>query len=179
MSRPTELPLTNRISDGWVRSLLRNHGMWVTRLRCDLVKWFQVVQSPVSVKTIQSEIGGDFSNIYRNLKRFQRAGLVRSELHLKHSDLFSWVGDRPRSFQIVDRGGEGFVEMDPKVAAFVARALEVVEERLRDLGYTDLSSKATFRAQLPSSLAPKLRSVDSAPVSVSPEPMVLAGNRTG
>jgi hypothetical protein len=93
--------------------------------------------------------------------------------------LFSWVGDRPRSFQIVDRGGEGFVEMDPKVAAFVARALEVVEERLRDLGYTDLSSNATFRAQLPSSLAPKLRSVDSAPVSVSPEPMVLAGNRTG
>lgn len=114
-------------------SALRESGLRISAARRLTLEALYTADGPVSAEQIADGLGGrltrsDIGGVYRNLERFERAGLVR-HFHLGHGPgLYVLAAAEEREYLVCDSCGE-FRSLDPG-ALDGARAL--IE---REFGY--------------------------------------------
>jgi Fe2+ or Zn2+ uptake regulation protein len=161
---PDVLPMPDSPLPPHVAKLIRARGLRMTVLRSKIANLISSQPLPLSAKSIRNAIGCDLTSVYRTLYRLQDAGLVNVTPHSKNNALFYWACQDERVFPIMDRATDRVVHMDPKIAAFVTRTLEVIEQKLSENGYCSVRGYASFRARVrPQSFA----AIAQSPLSIA------------
>lgn len=135
--------------DEWIAKILRERGMRSTKAMRSVLHLLHAAQKPMNPRGIfeaLKPLGYDLSTIHRILTRLTRARLVNVMLVHENARFFGLAAHKPTRHQILDRRTGRLVALDTETNAMVTRVLAVMETKLRDNGYSDVSSSVTLRA---------------------------------
>jgi Fur family ferric uptake transcriptional regulator len=127
-------------------------GLRVTRPRLAILSALVKRGEPSSVEQIHSELGGsrcDLVTVYRCMAAFEEIGLVRRAVFSGRAGLYVIVLVGGTGFKVVCRRTRRMAAIDPGVSEELSRALERIEDSLREKGYTGLGHVVEFFGTAP------------------------------
>lgn len=107
---------------------------------------------PESIETIHETLGKsgcDLVTVYRCMAVFEEIGIVRRTYFHNGTALYSLRLDAAPHYHIVSKVTNTVDELDPATALELNAALVAVENKLRELGYTNVSHIAEFFGTAP------------------------------
>jgi Fur family ferric uptake transcriptional regulator len=129
---------------------LKASGLRLTRPRLAILSELIRKGAPASIEDLHFRIGAsrcDLVTVYRCIAAFEAAGLVRRDLFLRGSWLYSLRLDGPERFHVACRATGRVAELDAESAAALSRALHAAEEKLLARGFTAIGHVVEFSAQ--------------------------------
>ncbi len=107
---------------------------------------------PESIETIHEALGKsgcDLVTVYRCMAVFEEIGIVRRTYFHNGTALYSLRLDDAPHYHIVSKANNSVNELDPATALELNAALVAVEDKLRALGFTNVSHIAEFFGTAP------------------------------
>ena len=107
---------------------------------------------PESIETIHEALGKngcDLVTVYRCMAVFEEIGIVRRTYFHNGTALYSLRLDDAPHYHIVSKATNTVDELDPATALELNAALVAVEDKLRALGFTNVSHIAEFFGTAP------------------------------
>jgi len=107
---------------------------------------------PESIETIHEALGKngcDLVTVYRCMAVFEEIGIVRRTYFHNGTALYSLRLDDAPHYHIVSKATNTVDELDPATALELNAALVAVEDKLRTLGFTNVSHIAEFFGTAP------------------------------
>lgn len=135
--------------DEWIARVISERGLRSTRAVRSLLRLLHAAKQPMSPRGIFEALkpfGYDLSTVHRILTRLTQAKLVHVMLVHENARFFALAAHKPTRHQILDRKTGGLVALDAETSAMVTQVLELMETKLRENGYSDISSSAILQA---------------------------------
>ncbi|MCF7688990.1 MAG: transcriptional repressor [Cephaloticoccus sp.] len=141
-------------------ALLRKAGLRITQPRIAILTALISSEQPTSIEQLHGDLADgscDLVTVYRCLAAFEEIGIVRRSFFHNGTSLYEINLSGANRYHIVSKNTREVRTLDPESTAELSATVERIENRLRSLGYTDVShvveffaeSKAHTRAQLP------------------------------
>ena len=143
------IPAKSHALDEWIAHVLSERGLRSTKAVRSLLRLLHAAKSPMSPRGIfeaLKPLGYDLSTVHRILTRLTQAKLVHVMLVNENARFFGLAAHKPTCHQILDRKTGGLVALDAEPSAMVTQVLELMETKLRENGYSDVSSSAILQA---------------------------------
>jgi Fur family ferric uptake transcriptional regulator len=132
---------------------LKSAGLRITQPRIAILAALSRHESPVSIEQVHSEIGEttcDLVTVYRCMSAFEKIGLVARAFFHNGTALFKLAVGQPERYHVVCKSTNRVDELDADTSAELRRAVEQVQEKLRDRGYGDVGHIVEFFGVAPS-----------------------------
>jgi Fur family ferric uptake transcriptional regulator len=139
------------------RERLRLAGLRLTRPRLALLEALAAQRAPLTVEEIRAAVGTgrcDLVTVYRSMAAFEEIRLVRRHPFPDGRLRFSLNLEEAARFPVICSQTRRIEELEGETASALARALRDAEDRLRALGYTELTHVVQFIGRAPSPVPP-------------------------
>lgn len=146
---------------------LKSAGMRITRPRIAILAALAAHAGPMSIEQLHAEVGEancDLVTVYRCMSAFERIGLVSRAFFHNGTALFKLVLGQPERYHIICKESNRVDELDAEASADLRRAIEGVQDTLRQRGYDQVGHIVEFFGVAPSRLADR-----SAPPAIPAE----------
>jgi Fur family ferric uptake transcriptional regulator len=154
-STQTNHPLSGNLGSG-ARGLsamelatarLKAAGLRITQARLAILAVLSGRAQPTSIEHLHESVGAencDLVTVYRCMAAFEEIGLVRRAFFHNGTALYEINLGQPTRYHVVCKDTDRVEELDPETASELRRAIEVVQEKLRAKGYTEVSHIVEF-----------------------------------
>lgn len=147
---------------------LKSAGLRITQPRLAILAALSKREQPTSIEQIHEDVGADncdLVTVYRCMAAFEEIGLVRRAFFHNGTALYEINLGQPTRYHVVCKTTNVVEELDAETSADLRRAIEVVQEKLRALGYGSVGhiveffgvSPATSRIAVPAASLPPER----------------------
>ncbi len=136
---------------------LKSAGLRITQPRVAILEALLKRTAPASIEQIHNDLANsacDLVTVYRCLAAFQEVGLVRLCYFHNGTSLYQIALDGDAApYHIVSKDSNEVAELDAESSAELRAVVKNIEEKLKALGYTDVSHLVEFFAQKPKTLS--------------------------
>lgn len=162
-STQTNHPLSGNGNGGISKSLspidvatakLKAAGLRITQPRLAILAALTNRAKPTSIEHLHETVGAencDLVTVYRCMAAFEEIGLVRRAFFHNGTALYEINLGQPHRYHVVCKATDEVQELDTETSEELRRAIEVVQEKLRAKGYTEVSHIVEFFGTLPTS----------------------------
>jgi len=136
---------------------LKSAGLRITQPRLAILAALANRAKPTSIEHLHETVGAencDIVTVYRCMAAFEEIGLVRRAFFHNGTALYEINLGQPTRYHVVCKTTDEVQELDPETSEELRRSIEVVQEKLRAKGYTDVSHIVEFFGTNPT--APRL-----------------------
>ena len=133
---------------------LKSAGLRITQPRLAILAALSKRGSPTSIEQLHGDVGlerCDLVTVYRCMAAFEEIGLVRRAFFHNGTALYEINLGQPQRYHVVCKASNRVEELDGQTSDDLRRAIEVVQEKLRNRGYADVGHIVEFFAIAPSS----------------------------
>ncbi len=133
---------------------LKSARLRITQPRIAILAALSNRNSPTSIEQIHEDVGSgncDLVTVYRCMSAFEQIGLVRRAFFHNGTALYEINLGQPTRYHVVCKATNTVEELDSTTADELRRAIELVQEKLRARGYTDVSHMVEFFGVAPAS----------------------------
>ena len=131
---------------------LKSAHLRITQPRLTILAAMFRLSQPESIETIHEALGKsgcDLVTVYRCMAVFEEIGIVRRTYFHNGTALYALRLDDAPHYHIVSKATNTVDELDPATALELNAALVAVEDKLRALGFTNVSHIAEFFGTAP------------------------------
>ena len=139
---------------------LRAAGLRITQPRIAILEVLIKRSFPASIEQIHADLAGasasscDLVTVYRCLAAFEELGIVRRCFFHNGTSLFQLNLDDSPSYHVVNKAANDVRPLDADLAHELKQALQQIEEKLAQRGYTGISHMVEFFGRPPRSAEP-------------------------
>lgn len=129
---------------------LKNAGLRITQPRIAIITALLKRDHPSSIEQIHGDLADgscDLVTVYRCLAAFEEIGLVRRSFFLNGTSLYEINLGGASRYHIVSKDTREVQALDDESAAELQAAVQRIEERLRNKGFTNVSHVVEFFAE--------------------------------
>lgn len=133
---------------------LKSAGLRITQPRLAILAALSNRPQPTSIEQLHEDVGVDncdLVTVYRCMAAFEDIGLVRRAFFHNGTALYEINLGQPTRYHVVCKTTNQVEELDQETASELRRAIEVVQEKLRSRGYSDVGHIVEFFGVTPQS----------------------------
>ncbi len=137
---------------GMATTRLRAAGLRITQPRLAILATLARHKQPISIEQIHEEVGCnscDLVTVYRCMAAFERIGVVGRAFFHNGTTLFKINLGQPTRYHVACKTTNLVAEIDEETAGELRRVVEIVQEKLRREGYTDVGHFVEFFGHAP------------------------------
>lgn len=126
---------------------LKSAGLRITQPRVALLGALSKRAQPTSIEQLHEDVGAencDLVTVYRCMAAFEEIGLVRRAFFHNGTALYEINLGQPTRYHVVCKATNRVDELESDVSEDLRRAIEVVQEKLRQRGYGDVGHIVEF-----------------------------------
>ena len=126
---------------------LKSAGLRITQPRLAILGALSKRAQPTSIETLHEDVGPqncDLVTVYRCMSAFEDIGLVRRAFFHNGTALYEINLGQPTRYHVVCKTTNRVEELDAETADELRRAIETVQEKLRNRGYGDVGHIVEF-----------------------------------
>ncbi len=134
---------------------LKSAGLRITQPRLAILAALNKREQPTSIDQLHEDVGADncdLVTVYRCMAAFEHIGLVRRAFFHNGTALYEINLGQPTRYHVVCKATNRVEELDSETSAELRRAIETVQQRLRNLGYEDVSHIVEFFGVAPQNM---------------------------
>lgn len=136
---------------------LKSAGLRITKPRVAILAALSRHTQPTSIEQIHDDVGSencDLVTVYRCMAAFEQIGIVRRAFFHNGTAMYEMNVGRSTRYHVVCKSTNSVEELDAQTAEELRRAVEAIELRLRERGYTDVTHIVEFFGQSPQAVRP-------------------------
>jgi Fur family ferric uptake transcriptional regulator len=133
---------------------LKEAGLRITQPRVAILAALIKTGRPTSIDSLHGELGAhscDIVTVYRCMAAFESIGLVRRAFLINGTSLYEINLGDPNRYHVVCKQTNKVEELDPSSANELRRAVQIVEDTLRNQGYAEVGHIVEFFGKSPAS----------------------------
>lgn len=133
---------------------LKSAGLRITQPRLAILAALSKRAQPTSIEQLHEDVGADncdLVTVYRCMAAFEEIGLVRRAFFHNGTALYEMNLGQPTRYHVVCKQTNRVDELDAALADELRRAIEAVQEKLRNRGYGDVGHIVEFFGVAPHS----------------------------
>ena len=146
---------------------LKEAGLRITQPRVAILAALIKAGRPASIDALHGELGNsacDIVTVYRCMAAFESIGLVRRAFLINGTSLYEINLGDPSRYHVVCKQTNKVEELDSASANELRRAVQIAEDSLRALGYSEIGHIVEFFGKSPAaSRAPADAAVPAVP----------------
>src|SRR3954466_15905436 len=126
---------------------LKSAGLRITQPRLAILAALSKRAQPTSIEQLHEDVGAqncDLVTVYRCMAAFEDIGLVRRAFFHNGTALYEINLGQPTRYHVVCKATDEVQELDTETSEELRRSIEVVQEKLRAKGYTEVSHIVEF-----------------------------------
>lgn len=126
---------------------LKSAGLRITQPRLAILAALSKRAQPSSIEHLHESVGAencDLVTVYRCMAAFEEIGLVRRAFFHNGTTLYEINLGQPTRYHVVCKATDSVEELDAETSDELRRAIEVVQQKLRAKGYSDVSHIVEF-----------------------------------
>lgn len=126
---------------------LKSAGLRITQPRLAILAALSKRAQPTSIEQLHEDVGADncdLVTVYRCMAAFEEIGLVRRAFFHNGTALYEMNLGQPTRYHVVCKQTNRVDELDAALADELRRAIEAVQEKLRNRGYADVGHIVEF-----------------------------------
>jgi len=126
---------------------LKSAGLRITQPRLAILAALSTRAQPSSIEHLHEAVGAencDLVTVYRCMAAFEEIGLVRRAFFHNGTTLYEINLGQPTRYHVVCKATDSVEELDAETSVELRRAIEVVQQKLRAKGYSDVSHIVEF-----------------------------------
>ncbi len=126
---------------------LKSAGLRITQPRLAILAALTNRAKPTSIEHLHETVGAencDLVTVYRCMAAFEEIGLVRRAFFHNGTALYEINLGQPTRYHVVCKTTDEVQELDLETSEELRRSIEVVQEKLRAKGYTEVSHIVEF-----------------------------------
>jgi len=126
---------------------LKAAGLRITQPRLAILAALSNRAKPTSIEHLHETVGAencDLVTVYRCMAAFEEIGLVRRAFFHNGTALYEINLGQPPRYHVVCKSTDEVHELDAETSDELRRSIEVVQEKLRAKGYTEVSHIVEF-----------------------------------
>jgi Fur family transcriptional regulator, ferric uptake regulator len=126
---------------------LKAAGLRITQPRLGLLAALSKRDQPSSIEQLHEDVGAencDLVTVYRCMAAFEEIGLVRRAFFHNGTALYEIAVGQPTRYHVVCKVTNRLGELDGATSEELRRAIEIVQEKLRAEGYSDVGHIVEF-----------------------------------
>lgn len=126
---------------------LKSAGLRITQPRLAILAALSKRAQPTSIEQIHEDVGPsncDLVTVYRCMAAFEQIGLVRRAFFHNGTALYDINLGQPTRYHVVCKQTNKVEELDAATSDELRRAIEVVQEKLRARGFSDVGHIVEF-----------------------------------
>lgn len=134
---------------------LKSAGLRITQPRLAILAALNKREQPTSIEQLHADVGAencDLVTVYRCMAAFEEISLVRRTFFHNGTALYEINLGQPTRYHVVCKATNRVEELDAETSDELRRAIEVVQERLRARGYSDVGHIVEFFGVAPQSM---------------------------
>jgi Fur family transcriptional regulator, ferric uptake regulator len=131
---------------------LKSAGLRITQPRLAILAALSKRAQPTSIEQLHEEVGAencDLVTVYRCMAAFEEIGLVRRAFFHNGTALYEINLGQPTRYHVVCKTTNRVEELDAEISDDLRRAIEAVQEKLRQRGYAEVGHIVEFFAVVP------------------------------
>lgn len=131
---------------------LKSAGLRITQPRLAILAALSKRGQPSSIEQLHEDVGAencDLVTVYRCVAAFEEIGLVRRAFFHNGTALYEINLGQPTRYHVVCKATNRVEELDAEMSEDLRRAIEVVQEKLRAVGYTEVGHIVEFFGTAP------------------------------
>lgn len=133
---------------------LKSAGLRITQPRLAILAALSKRAQPTSIEQLHDDVGADncdLVTVYRCMAAFEEIGLVRRAFFHNGTALYEMNLGQPTRYHVVCKQTNRVDELDAALADELRRAIEAVQDKLRNRGYGDVGHIVEFFGVAPHS----------------------------
>lgn len=126
---------------------LKSAGLRITQPRLAILSAMSKRAQPTSIEQLHDEVGAencDLVTVYRCMAAFEEIGLVRRAFFHNGTALYEMNVGQPPRYHVVCKATNRVEELDATMVEELRRAIDAVEEKLRNRGYIEVGHIVEF-----------------------------------
>jgi Fur family transcriptional regulator, ferric uptake regulator len=131
---------------------LKSAGLRITQPRLAILAALSNHSQPTSIEQLHDDVGSencDLVTVYRCMAAFEQIGVVRRAFFHNGTAMYDMNVGRTARFHVVCKSTNTVEEIDAETADELRRAIESIEQKLRDRGYGEVTHIVEFFGQSP------------------------------
>ena len=132
---------------------LKSAGLRITQPRLAIIAALSKRPHPTSIERLHEDVGADncdLVTVYRCMTAFEEIGLVRRAFFHNGTALYELNLGQPTRYHVVCKDTNRVEELDAETSNELRRAIETVQEKLRERGYGNVGHIVEFFGVAPS-----------------------------
>lgn len=134
---------------------LKSAGLRITQPRLAILAALSRRAQPTSIEQLHADVGPencDLVTVYRCMAAFEEISLVRRAFFHNGTALYEIALGQPTRYHVVCKSSNRVEELDVETSDELRRAIEIVQEKLRARGYSDVGHIVEFFGVAPHSM---------------------------
>lgn len=126
---------------------LKSAGLRITQPRLAILSALSKRSQPTSIEQLHDDVGSDncdLVTVYRCVAAFEEIGVVRRAFFHNGTAMYEMNLGRPARYHVVCKRTNKVEELDAETTEELRRAIDSVQEKLRNRGYAELGHIVEF-----------------------------------
>jgi Fur family transcriptional regulator, ferric uptake regulator len=146
---------------------LKSASLRITQPRLAILAALSKRAQPTSIEQLHEDVGPDncdLVTVYRCMAAFEEIGLVRRAFFHNGTALYEIDLGQPTQYHVVCKSTNRVDELDSEISDDLRRSIEVVQEKLRARGYSEVGHIVEFFGVAPQNSRVLVNTTISSPV---------------